>query len=128
MAIFADVQYCIYADKVGEWGPKRPKICCRNIRMAPLQYSIVSSIRDSPNLSYEQHPCKNFQSKVWTKTGKPVSHIGGAKNGKIIWWLPYDYLMTSWWLPDDCLMTAWWLPDDCLTTAWWLPNYCLMTF
>ena len=27
MTIFADVQYCIYADKVGGWGPKRSKIC-----------------------------------------------------------------------------------------------------
>ena len=27
MALFADVQYCIYADKVGMWGPKMPKIC-----------------------------------------------------------------------------------------------------
>ena len=27
MAIFADVQYCICADKVGRWGLKRPKIC-----------------------------------------------------------------------------------------------------
>ena len=27
MANFADVQYCIYAYKVGGWGPKRPKIC-----------------------------------------------------------------------------------------------------
>jgi hypothetical protein len=23
----ADVQYCVYADKVGGWGPKSPKIC-----------------------------------------------------------------------------------------------------
>ena len=30
MAIFADVQYCIYADKVGGLGPTMP----RNIRMA----------------------------------------------------------------------------------------------
>ena len=34
MAIFAHVQYCICADKVGRWGLKRPKICWRNsIRM-----------------------------------------------------------------------------------------------
>jgi hypothetical protein len=26
MAIFADVQYCIYADKVDGWGPKKAKI------------------------------------------------------------------------------------------------------
>ena len=25
MAVFADVQYCIHADKVGGWGIKRPK-------------------------------------------------------------------------------------------------------
>ena len=25
MAIFDDVQYCIYADKVGGWGPKKAK-------------------------------------------------------------------------------------------------------
>ena len=25
MVNFANVQYCIYADKVGGWGPKRPK-------------------------------------------------------------------------------------------------------
>jgi len=35
MAIFVDVQYCIYADKVGGWGPKRLKICWRIIGMAP---------------------------------------------------------------------------------------------
>ena len=27
MAIFADVQYCIHADEVCGWGPKRPRIC-----------------------------------------------------------------------------------------------------
>ena len=35
MAIFTDVQYCIYADKVGGWGPNGTKICSRNIGMAP---------------------------------------------------------------------------------------------
>ena len=33
MAIFADVQYCIYADIVGGWVKKNPKICRRNIGM-----------------------------------------------------------------------------------------------
>ena len=35
MAILADVQYCIYADKVGDLGPKRSKYCGRIIGMAP---------------------------------------------------------------------------------------------
>ena len=35
MVSFADVQYCIYADKAGGWDPKRPKICWRNIGMVP---------------------------------------------------------------------------------------------
>ena len=41
MASFADIQYCIYADKVGGWGPKRPKICSRNIGMVP---SVTSDV------------------------------------------------------------------------------------
>ena len=35
MAFFDDVQYCIYADIVGGWVKKSPKICWRNIGMAP---------------------------------------------------------------------------------------------
>ena len=33
MTSFADVHYCIYADKMGGWVQKRPKICRRNIGM-----------------------------------------------------------------------------------------------
>ena len=35
MAIFADVQYCIYADIVGGCVKKSPKICWRDIGMVP---------------------------------------------------------------------------------------------
>ena len=37
MDSFADVQYCIYANKVGGWGPKKTKICWRNTWMVPYQ-------------------------------------------------------------------------------------------
>ena len=39
MASFADVQYNIYADKVDVWGPKRQKICWRNI--GTVIYNII---------------------------------------------------------------------------------------
>ena len=35
MARFADVQHCIYADIMGGWVRKSPKLCWRNIRMVP---------------------------------------------------------------------------------------------
>jgi hypothetical protein len=37
MAIFADLQYCIYADIVGGWVRKSPKVCWRKIDMIPNQ-------------------------------------------------------------------------------------------
>ena len=40
MAIFADVQYCIYADRVGGWVRKSPKTCRRSIGMVPNVISI----------------------------------------------------------------------------------------
>ena len=36
MSVFAVVLYCIYADIVGGWVRKGPKMCCRNIWMVPL--------------------------------------------------------------------------------------------
>ena len=51
MANFADVQYYIHADKVGGWGPKRPKICRRN------------TYRDGPFCSKEIFVCKKTKSE-----------------------------------------------------------------
>ena len=44
MASFDDIQYCIYADKVGGWGPKRPKICSRTIGMVPLEFTHLAKL------------------------------------------------------------------------------------
>ena len=41
MALFADVQYCIYAYKVGGWGQKRPRICWRYIEMTPSVFKLA---------------------------------------------------------------------------------------
>ena len=35
MVVFADVQYCIYADIVGGWVQKSPRMSGRNIWMVP---------------------------------------------------------------------------------------------
>ena len=57
MAIFADVQYCIYADIVGGWVRKSKKICWHNIGMVQYQIDTV------PNLARKW--CFNEFGNIW---------------------------------------------------------------
>ena len=66
MAIFANVQYFMYADIVGGWVEKSPKICWHNIGMvqrlnSQLQYPKLSLIVNvnSPSTSWVESMTKH---------------------------------------------------------------------
>ena len=51
------------ADKKGGWGPKRPKICWRNIGMVPILPSLITYIQSSLYLEILGHPEKTTLPK-----------------------------------------------------------------
>ena len=57
------VSTVIYADKKGGWGPKRPKICWRNIGMVPILPSLITYIQSSLYLEILGHPEKTTLPK-----------------------------------------------------------------
>ena len=58
MASFADVQYIIYADKVGRWGRKRLRICWRNTGMVPIQFKAEAPLNQGGWLMYADKQIK----------------------------------------------------------------------
>ena len=83
MAIFANVQYFMYADIVGGWVGKSPKICWRNIGMvqrlnSQLQYPKLSLIVNvnSPSTSWVESMTKH--SGQWVVKKKLRLHRSGG--------------------------------------------------
>ena len=111
MAIFADVQYCIYADIVGGWVRKSPKMCWRNIRIV---LKGVSGLKCRLDYSYHhERRLWNFhfilaslpllwgwRKKNFTKQIQMVSACPVLRwmNEMIFWifWMPYFKLTWSW--------------------------------
>ena len=78
MATFDDVQCCVYADIVGGWVRKGPKMCWRNIRIVPKGVSGLKSCLES---SYHQKVVKfefyfgfttTFVRMGWKKIDLPL--------------------------------------------------------
>ena len=83
MAIFADVQYCIYADKVGGV-QKKPKICWHNIGMVPRERDCNTYFGRANN---DKNTANQVNSKQYDADDKEIKHdIGQICNFFILFW------------------------------------------